>query len=217
MRRGEAWEHVHLLDNSGKRLELPFLELDQELWDADTQRLTVLFDPGRIKRGVMPRDESGTALVEGSSYTLSIDKGWPDKFGAALASGFAKQFRVGPEARGAVDLKAWHIQAPLSGTTDGLVVAFPAPLDYALVNRLLAVHGKDGRRIEGSVTVERMETLWRLRPSAPWLAGEYTLQVDTALEDVAGNRVGKAFDVDVFGPITPRIVRKMESIAFRIS
>ena len=33
MSRGEAYLRVHLLDESGKRIALPFLELDQELWD----------------------------------------------------------------------------------------------------------------------------------------------------------------------------------------
>ena len=35
-----------------------------------------------------------------------------------------------------------------------------------------------------------------LFPTPPGLAGAYSLQVDTALEDVAGNRVGRPFEVD---------------------
>jgi hypothetical protein len=35
MRRGEAWRHIHLLDQTGKPVELPFLEVDQELWDRE--------------------------------------------------------------------------------------------------------------------------------------------------------------------------------------
>src|SRR5580765_2648807 len=42
MQRGHAWEHVHLLDESGKMVDLPFLELDEELWNPDLTRLTVL-------------------------------------------------------------------------------------------------------------------------------------------------------------------------------
>ena len=33
MSRGEAWKHIHLLDDAGKPVPLAFLELDQELWD----------------------------------------------------------------------------------------------------------------------------------------------------------------------------------------
>ena len=46
MRRGEAWQHIRLLDARGEAVKLPFLEIDQELWDPANTRLTVLFDPG---------------------------------------------------------------------------------------------------------------------------------------------------------------------------
>ena len=75
MLRGEAWEHLQLLDSNGKVIDLAFLEIDQELWDRDQRRLTVLFDPGRIKRGVLPRDEIGAALEAGKSYTLHMYEG----------------------------------------------------------------------------------------------------------------------------------------------
>jgi hypothetical protein len=61
MSRGEAWRRIHLLDQDGKAVELPFLEVDQELWDREYRRLTVLFDPGRIKRGLLPLEEVGPA------------------------------------------------------------------------------------------------------------------------------------------------------------
>ena len=64
--------------------------------------------------------------------------------------------------------------------------------------------------------MDRHETQWRFVPYAAWTAGAYNLQVDTALEDVAGNRVGRPFDVDTFDPITSKITRRTESIPFRI-
>ena len=33
-------------------------------------------------------------------------------------------------------------------------------------------------------------------PRQPWSAGEYALVVEKVLEDVSGNRVGRAFEVD---------------------
>lgn len=216
MRRGEAWEHIRLLNRDGKPLDLPFLELEQELWDADGKRLTVLFDPGRIKRGVLPRDEAGTSLTEGSSYTLVIDATWRDRDGAPMVKEFRKLFRVVPEARQPIDLKTWRMEMPRAGSSQPLMVHFPAPLDYALLHRLLEVHG-DAGRLAGKATVRQRETQWIFTPDAPWRPGGYRLQVDTALEDVAGNRVGKPFDVDVFDKITTKITRQFESIPFRVS
>ena len=34
-------------------IELPFLEIDEELWDPAMMRLTLFIDPGRIKRGAV--------------------------------------------------------------------------------------------------------------------------------------------------------------------
>ena len=99
MSRGEAWRRIHLLDETGKAVELPFLEVDQELWDREYRRLTVLFDPGRIKRGLLPLNEVGPAIEDGKRYTLVIDREWQDARGVALREEFRKQFRVGPAAR----------------------------------------------------------------------------------------------------------------------
>src|SRR5262245_52114025 len=77
MSRGEAYLHLRLLDAAGKAIEAPFLELGEELWDPEGVRFTLLIDPGRIKRGLKPREDVGPVLEEGKSYTLVIDKGWP--------------------------------------------------------------------------------------------------------------------------------------------
>ena len=48
----------------------PFLELEQELWSGDGRRFTLLFDPGRIKRGLKPREEQGPSSSRGFSPRL---------------------------------------------------------------------------------------------------------------------------------------------------
>ena len=62
MSRGGIWSHIHLIRDDGTAVALPFLEINQELWNPDQTRLTVLFDPGRIKRGVTPQVEMGEVL-----------------------------------------------------------------------------------------------------------------------------------------------------------
>ena len=90
MARGGVYRHINLLDERGKAVDLPFLELDQELWDKSAQRLTVFCDPGRIKRGLKPREEFGPVLVEGKRYTLVIDTGLEDANGNPLKERFQK-------------------------------------------------------------------------------------------------------------------------------
>jgi hypothetical protein len=211
MRRGEAWQHIRLLDEKGNRVELPFLEIDQELWDPGNTRLTVLFDPGRIKRGLIPLRDSGPNIVEGRHYTLVIGKDWRDANGQPLVSDFSKPFRVVEPFRAALDPAQWRITAPSAGGRDLLVVAFPRPLDYALALRTISVPG-----VTGIATLNSDETEWRFTPDAPWKQGDIHLAIDTALEDVAGNRIGRAFDVDTFTEVTRKITAQTVLLPFRV-
>jgi hypothetical protein len=211
MQKGESWKYISLMREDGSKVEGPFLELDQELWDRDQQRFTILFDPGRIKRGLASLAEAGPVLEEGKKYTLVIHKEWLDGRGAPLAEDFRKTFRVGPADRTPPNPKTWRLNAPRAGTMDALVIAFPKPMDFALLQHEIEVRGMSGR-----VEVGRGEREWRFTPNQPWAAGDHTIVVRTALEDLAGNHILRAFDVDVFDPITPRLTAESVTLALRI-
>ena len=49
--------------------------------------------------------------------------------------------------------------------------------------------------MNGEGTVQDAETRWTFVPQQPWTPGAYSLDVLTALEDPAGNRIGRAFEV----------------------
>ena len=211
VQKGEAWSRIHLLDENGNPITLPFLEIDQELWDRENQRLTVLFDPGRIKRGLLPLKEMGPAIENGKRYTLLIDRDWSDGKGAPLLEDFRKSFRVGPPDREPIDPAKWKITAPRAGTTDGLVIDFGEPLDYALLQHCIDVAG-----IKGVVSVDRNETRWQFTPDQPWKPGGYKVDVQTALEDLSGNHVGRVFDVDVFEKVTKSVPKEKVTVPFRV-
>jgi len=42
------------------------------------------------------------------------------------------------------------------------------------------------------------ETTWTFTPAEPWVAGQHNLLALAMLEDLAGNRIGRAFEVDNF-------------------
>ena len=217
MSRGEAWQRIHLLDEKGSRVDLPFLEIDQELWDPDNRRLTVLFDPGRIKRGVLPREQMGPSLIEGQKYTLVIDQEWQDARGAPLVRGHRKQFRAGPSDREPPQVANWLIATPRAYTTGSVVIAFREPMDWALLHHLIQVSGPDGP-VAGAVLIEEGETQWRFLTYQPWQPGDYQILVNTALEDLAGNKIGRAFDVDLdqFDRVTERVEQQTVSLRFRV-
>lgn len=211
MSRGEAWKRLHLLDETGKKVELPFLEIQQELWDREYRRMTVLFDPGRIKRGLVPHEETGPPIEEGRRYTLVVDGDWQDARGVPLGTAYRKTFTVGPPDRTPINPKRWRIRAPTAGTRDPLAIEFGEPLDHAL-----AEHSIDVQGVAGEVRVAENETRWVFEPREPWKPGVYRIVVDHALEDLAGNRIGRLFDVDMFDRVSRTIERRATTLSVRV-
>jgi hypothetical protein len=216
MSRGEAWQHIRLIDEDRHTpVEMPFLELDQELWDRDNRRLTVLFDPGRIKRGLVPATTIGPAFVEGKHYKLVIDRDWRDARGVGLARGFEKDFRGGPADRVAPAPAKWRVHAPASGTTGPLIITFAKPMDYVLLQRMISVM-RNNEEIAGTVEIGSDEREWRFRPAEAWARGEYRVVADNTLEDIAGNHLDHAFDVDRFERVTEHIETNTTFLPFTI-
>jgi len=210
MSRGEAGARIHMLDENGKVLPGVFLP-GEELWDPNFRRLTMTFDPGRIKRGLTSNEAMGPPIVEGKRYTLVIDQAWLDARGVKMVGGFRKSFRGGPSERTPPDPKQWKVTAPASGSSQPLVVDFPTPMNYPLLQRMLRVSG-----VLGNVSIDRRETEWRFTPRQPWKAGDYQLIVDSGLEDLAGNSIGQPFDIDVFQRVTEHIATNTVTLPFTV-
>ncbi|HEX7794342.1 MAG TPA: hypothetical protein VF456_08335 [Vicinamibacterales bacterium] len=214
MSRGEATRRVHLVDKDGRELRAEFLP-GEELWDPNVERLTLTFDPGRIKRGLTSNQKMGPPIIEGQQYTLVVDREWPDAHGVPLVDSYRKRFRGGPALRKPPDTKLWKLTRPNAGTMDPLIVDFDRPMNYPLLLRMLQVSAPHGR-IEGTVSVDRQESQWRFTPKAPWTAGAHRLIVDTALEDLAGNKIGQPFDIDVFDRVTEHITTTTVDVPFTV-
>ncbi|RUL86185.1 Ig-like domain-containing protein [Tautonia sociabilis] len=216
MSRGEADHRITLLGPDGEPVIAPFLELDEELWDRSGTRMTLLIDPGRIKRGLLPREELGPVLEAGRSYELVVDPGWPDASGRPLASPFRKAFQAGPADETPPDPHSWRVTPPAAGSRDPLVVSFPEPLDHALAGRLLSVVDPSDRLVPGKVEVASAETRWVFSPERPWRAGTHRLRADTDLEDLAGNGIGRPFEVDVFDRVEQQVEARIIALPFEI-
>ena len=216
MATGEVYRRIRLLDAGGDEVAHPFLELDEELWNRGGTRVTVFFDPGRVKRELRPNAEVGPALVAGETYTIDIDAAWPSADGVPLAGVHRRTLRVEDPDRTSPDPAAWSLTPPLAGTRDPLVLAFPEPLDHALLERLLWIRGPDNVEVDGEVRVGDRERVWSFRPVGSWAAGVHQLVVGSALEDLAGNSVDRLFEVEVFREIRVPVVSTDVSLEFRV-
>jgi hypothetical protein len=214
MSQGEAAEHIHVEDDKGKVLPDELLP-GQELWDPSFRRLTMTFDPGRIKRGLTSNRTIGPPLTEGRHYKLVIDSSWPDARGVHMVQGFTKSFTGGPPERTPPDPARWRVTAPPIETRHALVVDFPAPMNYSLLLKTIQVMRRQAT-VAGRVALDRHEAEWRFTPETPWQKGDYQLAVDVGIEDLAGNHIGAAFDIDIFDKVSKAIKRTSVIIPFTI-
>lgn len=197
MGRKSGVDYITLLDHAGKEIPGAVLPLEYEFWSPDHKRFTVFFDPGRVKKGILPNREMGRPLEVGRTVTLVISHEWPDEHGLPLKEDFRRTLRVGPTDLEPLDTTHWRIQPPPAGGRNGLVVTFPEPLDHGLLMRALGVT-RDGKEVDGEIAVDQLETRWTFTPKDAWRAGSYQLLALDILEDVAGNQIGRAFEVDNF-------------------
>ena len=214
MIRGGNYDHIHIVDTTGNAVDRPFLELGEELWNPELTRLTVLFDPGRIKRGVLPLEEVGPSIEAGKRYTLVIDAKWLDSDGAPLKATYRKSFNVTPADRVPLEPSNWSIRAPDAGSRGLLVLRFPEPIDDALARRLIWVVDAENRPVLGAISLANEERTWTFLPEKEWAEGRYQIVTDTLIEDVAGNNIGKPFDVDVFDQVEARPSQNTVAIPF---
>jgi hypothetical protein len=194
MQRGRAEEHITLLGPDGQPAPDTLYRSPVELWDRSMRHLTILLDPGRVKRWVGPNRELGPPLKVGERYTLAVGSGIVDSSGRRLSESFYKSFHITEAIREAIAIDQWKIVLPVSKSHEPLVMIFAKPLDWALLWRSITIASEDGRPVPGRIAITQGERRWSFTPSSPWTAGSYDIRIATSLEDVCGNDLLQAFD-----------------------
>jgi len=174
---------IKLLDSRNMTVENAFMDFGQELWSPDGKRLTVFFDPGKIKRGVEAHHSELSPLKEGESYRIA--------FGTVQ-----RAFRVGPAIRERIDPSSWVISV-VRGPAPTVDITFDRVMDAALLLDQLQVEDEDGRPVFATVRIIGGGCGVRLEPSRILKRGKYRIRIGPLLEDVAGNRINEALDHSV--------------------
>ena len=197
-RSGEAHfdrDQLWLLNEEEEVVRDPFLVLSQELWSPDGSRLTVLMEPGRIKRGLGADPTHDPALVVGRAYSLLV---------TALGQTVRHTFRVSDPVLEAVNETSWRLVSPTAGSLDPAIVHFGRVMDAALCEDEIGVLTHSGEVVQTRVSLAPDGTAAQITSSHPWRAGKYGLVVSERLEDVCGNRLGEALDHDLSAGERPR-------------
>lgn len=218
MRLGNVFENIHLYKLPEGKLESEaFLVTAEELWNPDKTRVTIFFDPGRIKRGVQPNLQLGLPLVEGNKYKLVIDKSWLDVNDVKLTKGFEKIFDVVSVDRESPSAENWKIDFPKTKNKSAIKIDFKEAMDFGLLHSAIVIVDHENRYVEGVIKLSDNESKWMFTPKNKWLKGNYKMIINAWLEDLSGNNLNRKFDVNLNSKRdTPKNIKEVQ-IPFKIN
>ncbi len=198
MREGESSTHVVLLNSKKDTLKGAFLDLQPELWNEDQTLLTLWLDPGRIKRDLIPNLEMGAPLTEGESYSIVISGKWKGKNGGELGQSFSKEFTASSRDSISPHPDSWMLDIPKAGTNAALTIDFLEALDFSLLANVFTIKKAAGQAIQGTWEIGIEEKSIQFIPKDPWPKGQYLIEIESRLEDLAGNNLNRLFETDLF-------------------
>lgn len=196
MVEGHSLSYITILNNNDT-LTGTFLDLQPELWNPDGTLLTLWLDPGRIKRDLIPNREMGTPLKAQEKYTLTVSSNWKSKDGTSLVTKYTKTFVTASRDEQIPVADHWSIITPSSGTTQALKIDLNESLDYSLLMEAVQVVDSKKNPVVGTTRLVDEEQTLLFTPNATWNAGEYSLRIESRLEDLAGNNLNRLFDRDI--------------------
>lgn len=215
MSRGEAYDRIQLT-HAGVKVPDPFLELGEELWDGEQTRFTLFVHPGRIKKGLKPREDVGLPMTDGKDYVLSIDQHWLAADRRPLAARFEKKFRIVTADEQQPNPERWKIDTPQVNTQDPVALTFNESLDHAMLQRVIQVKDLKGDLLPGKLTIDQQETRWSFAPHKPWSAGTYSIEIATNLEDLCGNSLARPFETKLESAVTEQEVARTIAVEFSV-
>ncbi|GAA0878345.1 hypothetical protein GCM10009119_13130 [Algoriphagus jejuensis] len=197
MREGESASYVTLLNSDDDTLQGVFLDLQPELWNENQTMLTLWLDPGRIKRDLIPNREMGAPLETGQSYRVVISERWKGKLGGKLDQVYVKDFVVTTRDSTSPNPLTWILDIPKAGTSESANLDFSEALDFSLLQEVFRIKDKENQKITGKWEIGFEEKGIQFTPEIPWKKGKYVVEIESRLEDLAGNNLNRLFEIDL--------------------
>ncbi len=215
MREDNFLAYVSLLNEQGKELKDAFLPSRYEYWNRERTKITLIFDPGRVKTGLIAHESlGGRILKSGGRYTLTITNDWLSMQGKPLQSKFTKTFEVVSEDMRKINPQNWEVSAPRARSRAPLKIHFGRNIDHINAMTHLVVVDASGDRVAGTLVLSNNEQTLCFAPHKPWLNSRYRILIDPKLEDVCGNNLIHGFDVFEASKISANYVEKYQVLEF---
>ncbi|MCJ8337453.1 MAG: hypothetical protein MJK10_03190 [Pseudomonadales bacterium] len=207
MKQKVSASYIHLINSTGVVDTQAFMNFGTELWSPDAKRLTVLLDPGRIKRGVETNEALGSALLVGESYNLVIDGHWPTYEGKTLERGFVKSIVVDAPYRTLPSLEHWLV---IEAVRSQLKVSLDRVFDSALLKRFVMITDNKGSPILGKIALGASEKSFTFIPNKPFESKAINIVIDPRLEDISGNNFAGLLDSTIgANKVEPVLVKRV--------
>jgi hypothetical protein len=190
------YDHLTVYDTSTREVREIFLKLENELWNQDRTEVTLWIDPGRVKKDLIPNQQLGNPLLKRRTYEILVVENLRDINGERIASA-RKRITVGERDEVKPDIQNWTLTPPAKATKESLGIGFHESLDAKLFVETTRIYNSENQEIKGSFLMGKNAKSALFIPEQTWQSGQYTMEVESRLEDLAGNNLNRLFDVDL--------------------
>jgi len=190
---GSSLDHITVIDTETNQEIDVFLPLQTELWNVQHTQLTLWLDPGRIKRDLIPNKERGMPIEKAKQYAIRIDSSWKDAKGQTLDKSYQKTFIVIDRDISIPDTNDWNI----TSNSKTVVIEFNESIDIVLAEDAIIIKNTLNQIVLGDYSFENNGRTLRFTPDDHLETGDYYIEIESRLEDLAGNNLNRLFDTDL--------------------
>ena len=192
-----ALNFIKVIDeNTQKEVDI-FLSLETELWNKEHTEFTLWLDPGRIKKDLIPNKKLGNPLQKQHTYKIIIDKNWLSAKGNPLDKEYQKKLYVVDKKAVKPAIGEIQITKPTANTLQKMIMNFNQKIDMMLIDKNVSFYDDKYNTVEGEFTFLKGSKNVIFTPKQIWKKGNYSIEIKSSLEDLAGNNFNRLFDTDL--------------------
>tara|TARA_B110000240_G_scaffold197671_1_gene253780 strand:- start:1817 stop:2860 length:1044 start_codon:yes stop_codon:yes gene_type:complete len=191
-------EKIKLLNEQGIEVKGAIFNNVYELWDDSQTQLTIIFDPSRVKTGLIANETLGRSLKPNKIFKIIIVD-LENVYGKKLLQSYVKTFSVTKADVTSPDTESWRFKLPKSDSKTPLSINFKSSIDKMSLQHRIQLLNENDKVIKGVIFLKNKEKIWEFIPQELWTAGKYTLKVNSRLADPSGNNLNGLFDHDIGG------------------
>lgn len=207
-------EKIRLINENEQEVKGAIFNNVYELWDDSQTQLTIIFDPSRVKTGLVANETLGRALQTNKRYKIVIGD-VEDIYGQKLAQPYIKSFSVVTADMVSPDTNSWQYVLPKANSKSALAIHFLDAVDKMSLLYRIQVFNAQNKLITGSIHIKNKEKTWEFIPDNKWLSKDYVLKVNSRLADPSGNNLNGLFDHSI-GSLKNEQEGKIIEIPFQV-